>query len=167
MQLVLKFLKLMKKVLTMSDIHTFKIAKVRPVKTPTRANPTDAGIDFFVPDDYKERFVQPNGDILIPAGIHVRVPDEMALVFFNKSGVATKKKLAVGACVVDSSYQGEIHLHLHNVGNSSVKVLPGEKIVQGLLIPISLLNTEVVDLADLYTEKSARGTGGFGSTGIS
>ena len=149
----------------MNNGPTFKIAKVRPVKTPARANETDAGIDFFVPDDYKERFVQPNGDILVPSGIHVRVPDGMALIFFNKSGVATKKKLSVGACVVDSSYQGEVHLHVHNVGNSSVKVLPGEKLVQGLLIPISLLNTEVVDLANLYTEESARGTGGFGSTG--
>lgn len=144
---------------------TLKIAKVKPVKTPVRANENDVGIDFFVPDDFRERNVMPAGDILIPAGIHVRVPDGMALVFFNKSGVATKKKLAVGACVVDSAYQGEVHLHLHNIGQTAVKIQPGDKIVQGLLIPISLMNTEVVDLADLYTETSTRGTGGFGSTG--
>lgn len=147
--------------------QVLKFAKVKPVKSPTRANPEDAGIDFFVPDTYKAQFVSVGQDVLIPSGIHVKIPSGYALVFFNKSGVATKKHLQVGACVVDETYQGEVHLHLQNVGLHAVKIVPGEKIVQGLLIPVSYCQTEEIDdLANLYETTSARGSGGFGSTGI-
>ena len=45
--------------------------------------------------------IKPGQSVLIPSGIHVKVPDGYALIYFNKSGVASKKHLHVGACVVD------------------------------------------------------------------
>lgn len=147
-------------------MSNFKFARVRDVKAPNRANETDAGIDFFVPNDFAEQFVQPNGDIKIPAGVKVSIPSGFALVFMNKSGVATKKRLQVGACVVDESYQGEVHIHLFNVGRTAVKIYPGEKIVQGLLIPVAYDMPLETSADKLYDTLSSRGEGGFGSTGV-
>ena len=85
----------------------------------------------------------------------------------NKSGVATKKGLIVGACVVDEDYQGEIHLHVINTSNERVSVEPGEKLVQMLLIPVFYdILEEVNSEEELFGgEQTVRGQGGFGSTG--
>ena len=76
-----------------------------------------------------------------------------------------KKSLMVGACVVDSDYQGEIHLHLLNVGNERTVIAPGDKLVQFLLVPVDHCAVEEVDVDTLFEEESERGAGGFGSTG--
>ena len=90
-----------------------KLSKIRNVKTPTRGTTGSAGIDFYVPDDYPSSLctIEPGDRFFIPSGIKANVPDGFALIAMNKSGVAMKKGLMVGACVVDSDYQGEIHLH--------------------------------------------------------
>tara|TARA_Y100000992_G_C21110509_1_gene417069 strand:+ start:77 stop:520 length:444 start_codon:yes stop_codon:yes gene_type:complete len=145
-----------------------KISKIRNVKTPRRGTDGSAGIDFFVPDDYPKDLctVQPNERFFIPSGIKANVPTGYALIAFNKSGVALKKGLMVGACVVDSDYQGEIHLHLINTSHKSVTIEPGEKLTQFLLIPVDHCWLEVVDPGDLFIGESERGAGGFGSTGV-
>ena len=105
-----------------------KVSKVRKVRTPQRANKNDAGIDFFVPDDFnnsKIHYLDPGESILIPSGIHVNVPDGHALIAFNKSGVAVKKTLLAGAAVVDEGYQGEMHIHIINVGLKERPITPG------------------------------------------
>lgn len=145
-----------------------KISKIRNVKTPTRGTQGSAGIDFYVPDDYPENLcsVSPGQRLFIPSGIKANVPSDYALIAFNKSGVALKKGLMVGACVVDSDYQGEIHLHLVNTSDKTVTIEPGEKLTQFLLVPVDHCQVEVVELDNLFNEKTDRGSGGFGSTGI-
>lgn len=145
-----------------------KIAKIRNVKTPRRGTEGSAGIDFFVPDDYPNslRRVEPGERFFIPSGIKANVPTGYALIAMNKSGVALKKGLMVGACVVDSDYQGEIHLHLVNTSNKAVTIEPGEKLTQFLLIPVDHSMVQVVDPNDLFDAESERGAGGFGSTGV-
>ena len=144
-----------------------KIAKIRNVKTPRRGTDGSAGIDFFVPDDYPTNLlkIEPGDRFFIPSGIKANVPEGYALIAFNKSGVALKKGLMVGACVVDSDYQGEIHLHLVNTSDQPVKIEPGEKLTQFLLIPVDHCLVEVVNEGDLFEEETTRGSGGFGSTG--
>jgi len=142
-----------------------KISKVREVKTPTRANSTDAGIDFFVPEDTKKFTLSPGDSCLIPSGVKVNVPEGFALVAFNKSGVAVKKSLHVGACVVDCGYQGEVHINLTNVGDCETDINPGDKIVQFVLLPLGNPKVELVEESNLYESESSRGEGGFGSTG--
>lgn len=142
-----------------------KISKVREVKTPTRGTSGSAGIDFYVPEEYSD-YIQPHKSCLIPSGIKANVPKGHALVAFNKSGVAVKKNLHVGACVVDSDYQGEIHINLANVGENLIKISPGEKIIQFLLVPVVHDDVEIVDLENLYPIETDRGEGGFGSTGV-
>ena len=146
-----------------------KIAKIRAVKTPTRGTEGSAGIDFYVPNDYPANLctVNQGGRFFIPSGIKANVPEGYALIAMNKSGVALKKGLMVGACVVDSDYQGEIHLHLVNTGTNDVTIEPGEKLTQFLLIPVNHCLVSEVSEAELFTEESTRGAGGFGSTGVS
>lgn len=158
-----------------------KIAKVRDVKTPERGTSKSAGIDFFVPNDFKEFLLPPQHDVLIPSGIKADVPENYMLMAAEKSGVVTSKNaviqagkkpkptayssiIALGAKIVDEDYQGEIHIHLINVGNQYVTIRPGTKIAQFILVPVKYDDIEVVQENELYSETSERGNGGFGST---
>lgn len=143
-----------------------KISKIRDVKTPVRGTPLSAMLDFFVPNDFPGiHYLLPGDSVNIPSGIKVKVPHGFALIFKNKSGVALKKGLQVGACVVDEDYQGEVHLHVRNISSDVQSISPGEKLVQALLVPVEYCEVEVVDEEKLYEEKTERGEGGFGSTG--
>jgi dUTP pyrophosphatase len=161
-----------------------KIAKVRDVKTPERGTVKSAGIDFFVPNDFIKKFLPPQCDMLIPSGIKAQIPEGFMLMAAEKSGVVTSKRAAIeagrtpkpaayttvvvlGAKIVDEDYQGEIHIHLVNVGDDYVVIEPGTKIAQFILVPVSYENIEVVPEDQLFLEVSDRGDGGFGSTGDS
>ena len=156
-----------------------KIAKIRDVKTPERGTEKSAGIDFFVPNDFIEKVLPPQCDILIPSGIKAQIPEGFMLMAAEKSGVVTSKQAAIaagrtpkptaypsivvtGAKIVDEDYQGEIHIHLVNVGNSHVTIKPGTKIAQFILVPVSYQNIEVVSESELFPNISERGEGGFG-----
>lgn len=147
-----------------------KISKIRNVKTPVRGTGKSAGLDFFIPEpssigDAEAWSIGPGESALIPSGIKAQVPKGFALIAFNKSGISTKKGLAVGACVVDEDYQGEIHIHLMNTSNKTVILTSGEKVVQFILLPVFYDAIEVVDEKELFPESTERGEGGFGSTG--
>lgn len=160
-----------------------KFAKVRNVKSPTRASKKDAGIDFYIPNDFKSEILYQGDSILIPMGVKVKLPDvpeclkethEYMLEFKNKSGVASNKGLVTGSCCVDYSYQGELYLNLHNntntikkggktTDNEVVKLEAGDKIVQGVLLLVNISEPKEVPENELYDEVSQRGTNGFGS----
>lgn len=142
-----------------------RFSRVRKVIPPMRAHSLDAGIDFFVPSEFTITKVSPNNSIKIPSGIKVNIPQGWALIAFNKSGVCTTLGVIAGACVIDSGYQGEIHIHLINVSKKDVFITPDMKIMQFLLMPVSGVQTEECDLEELYEQESERSTGGFGSTG--
>lgn len=159
-----------------------KIAKVRDVKTPVRGTSKSAGIDFFVPNDYFEAHVESGMDILIPSGIKADIPEGYMLMAADKSGVVTSRTavvasgktakpgsfdsvLIIGAKICDEDYQGEIHIHLINVGRQSVIIKPGMKIAQFILVPVNYEDVELVDEKDLFSKVSERGDGGFNSTG--
>jgi len=85
----------------------------------------------------------------------------------NRSSVAAKRSLMVGACVVDSGYDGEVFVNLHNVGSETQHVMAWDKIAQLVLIPVvhfRALETSG-DLYDWYPiTMSNRGDGALGST---
>lgn len=147
-----------------------KIVKTRNVKTPSRGTDKSAGIDFYVPYGDKSFYnVDPGQSVLIPSGIHAKIPAGYALIAMNKSGIALRTSLIVGACVVDEDYQGEIHLHVINVGTESCTINAGEKLVQMLLIPVNYEDVEVFEGSPqelFHDEDSQRGSGAFGSTGL-
>lgn len=174
-------------------METLRYCKTREVKSPVRAHSNDAGIDFFVPTDLtpevmQEKFkttgcevetelnddgtvkcfkLKPNESVLIPSGIKVQVPSGYMLQYHNKSGIASKRGLIVGANTVDIGYTGECHLDLHNVSSKVQTISAGDKIAQGIMVKIGFhVPEEAKDENDLYgDEQSERGSGGFGSSG--
>lgn len=149
----------------MNGIPPLKIYKSKCVRTPERYFEHDAGIDFFVPN-----FIHPIGFFpqqrhKIPSGIHAKIPHGYMLKAEDKSGVGVNKGLKYIGGVIDSNYMGEISLCLFNTSSEKVMVYPGEKIIQFILIPVLLSNVELVNsFDDLFSEKTERGQGGFGST---
>ena len=142
-----------------------KYSKTRDVKSPERGTPASAGLDLFVPNDFKRVILKPGEAVNIPSGIHVDVPEGYAFIAFNKSGVAVNKQLQVGACVVDEDYQGEVHIHMRNIGNEDTSVVAGEKLAQFILVPVLYLDPVETKIENLYTEETIRGAGAFGHTG--
>ena len=145
-------------------IYKMKVQKLRDVKTPNRGTSVSAGIDFYVPEDFETTTLKPGESVLIPSGIKVQIPRGYALIAFNKSGVAVKQGLSVGACVVDEDYEGEVHLHMINTSDKDQVIATGQKIVQFVLIPVSYFDVEEVD--EIQSRNTERGAGGFGSTGL-
>lgn len=120
-------------------------------------------------DNYTLRIIVPAGEqINIPSGIKVNILDKNTyLEANNKSGIASKYHLVVGACVVDADYQGEVHLNLLNVGNTDIELVSGMKIVQFIHKYYIDTNWEEISV-DKYNnlETSDRSDGGFSSSGI-
>ena len=153
-----------------------KFYKIRSgAKLPNRAHPTDAGADLFYCPDLSQNSpciwnphhkfkIPPGENCLVPTGLKVDLPPNYMLEIKNKSGVANKKQLIVGACVIDPGYTGEIFVNLHNIGKTTQELLSGQKIAQAILIPI-----EICEVEEAYTDperkRTHRGSGGFGSTG--
>ena len=139
----------------------------REGKIPVRAHDTDAGMDFFAPLDMERTEVKPQHDIKIHTGIRVAIPRGWAMLGVNKSGVATKKKLTLGAKLIDADYRGELIIHLVNIGSESTWIEPGEKIAQFVLLEVGthmIMEFSEEDYMRTYA-KTERGEGGFGSTG--
>jgi dUTP pyrophosphatase len=147
---------------------TIFFSKVREVETPTIGTVGSAGIDFYIPKEFSSDFltILGNSSILIPSGIKVNLPSNTCLILHNKSGISTRDNLIVGACVIDEDYQGEMHFHLFNMTKGEVRLKPGQKIVQGILLPNYCKDLVQLPIEDLYSVTSERGDGGFGSTGV-
>jgi len=136
---------------------------------PERANPSDAGLDvFYSPDvDNQSIAIDPGGSKVIPTGLRFGVPHGYMLEVKNRSSVAAKRSLIVGACVVDSGYDGEVFVNLHNVGSSTQYVRTGDKIAQLVMIPVVHFRAMRSSSGDLYRNPitiSDRGAGALGST---
>lgn len=138
------------------------------VTLPKRANPSDAGLDIhFSPKDGSIVRVFPGQSVVLETGLKFGVPHGYMLEVKNRSSVASKRSLLVGACVIDSGYNGEVKINLHNVGEEPQVLNPGDKIAQLVMVPV--VHFRVAKTEDvLYDEPitiSDRGDGGFGSTG--
>jgi len=139
---------------------------------PLRANPSDAGLDLrWVPATEKETVhtILPGESVLLPTGCKFAIPHGYMMEIKNKSGVAYKRQLLVGACVVDSGYDGEVFVNLHNIGTESQHIEPGDKIAQGVIVPVVHARFVASDTPDIYDwypiTISDRGDGALGSTG--
>ena len=117
-----------------------------------------AGIDLFVNTLSADR-------LSIGTGVHVEIPQGYVGLLMPRSSSGMKGfKLANTVGVIDSDYRGEIILvrELHAT-KGSMKILPGDKIAQMVVVPCVVDLEEVDSLEDLST--TDRGAGGFGSTG--
>ena len=121
-----------------------------------------AGADLYACID-KDVEIAPHATEVIPTGIALELPIGYAGLIYARSGLATKKGLApaneVG--VVDCDYRGEVKVALHNHSETAQTIAAGERVAQLVITPyITAQFVEAEELSD-----TARGAGGFGSTG--
>ena len=142
------------------------------VHPPARSNPSDAGLDLrWSPADGEVtgQRIQPGESVLLETGCMFAIPHGYMMDIKNRSGMAAKRQLLVGACVVDSGYEGEVFINLHNIGTEVQLIHPGDKIAQAVVTPVvhaRFIASETADIYEWYPiTLSARGSGALGSTG--
>lgn len=130
-------------------------------KLPTRATETAAGLDFYA---VESATVYVGQRVLVDTGIAVAIPEGYAGHLYSRSGHGIKHAigLANGVGLIDSDYRGPIKAALINHGQHPYHVAAGERIAQ---MEIQAVETPTVNLVDKLDD-TARGTGGFGSTGV-
>lgn len=133
---------------------------------PTRGSEYAAGYDLYacIKNEDERVIIPAHSTVKIGTGLAFALPDNTFAAIFARSGLATKQGLrpanCVGAC--DSDYRGEYIVALHNDTDNEQTIKPGDRIAQMILMPyIPMLFEEVESL-----DKTERGDGGFGSTGI-
>ena len=137
------------------------------VKMPTRSNPSDAGLDVYA-NLVDPILIEPRGSAIIPTGLKFGIPHGYMLQVMNRSSVAAKRSLIVGAHVIDSGYDGEVFINIHNVGSTTQEVRYGDKIAQLVMVPVVAFRARVAAEDALYEQPitiSDRGDGALGSTG--
>ena len=131
-------------------------------KLPERGSASAAGYDLFA-DVTEDVEIKPHETRMIGTGLAMEIPEGYFGGIFARSGLSAKEGLRPANCVgvVDSDYRGEIKVALHNDGEVARVITPAEKIAQLVVVPFLSVNfSEVSNLSD-----TARGEGGFGSTG--
>jgi len=173
-----------------------KYTKTRDVKTPTGRRGADAGMDLYIPNDWndgKTMKLYVGQQVNIPTGIKVEIPEGYMVKIDNKSGTSVKKGLVIGATIIDASYRGEMHCNMQkaSIGTedklceerpeissstnmriykrdwSYTELVPGEKIAQAIIIPISNETWDEISNEEYNAlPETVRGEGGFGSTTV-
>jgi len=125
---------------------------------PVRGTKGSSGLDVFSPIDI---IVPARQDALIPTDLSFDIPFGWDLAVYNKSGIATKKKLFKGAELIDTDYVGNCHIHFFNHSDVDVEIKKGDKIGQLVMREVWMGELQQVDEIVKDTE---RGEGAFGST---
>ena len=148
--------------------------KVRPnTRTPERANPSDAGWDLYADDDME---IWPGETKLISTGVSLEIPDGYVGLIWDRSSMGVKG-IHRHAGVIDSGYRGEVKVCLHNSKHSNVNRMlsdmvdkkkagvltmsRGDRIAQILFQEAPVFKLVETDAL----VETARGAGGFGSSG--
>lgn len=142
-----------------------KIKKLRETaKIPTIATAGSAGYDICA-DLPSPLEIAPGQTVSIPSGLAMQIPAGFGGFVFARSGLAVKKGIVPANCVgvIDSDYRGELIVALYNQSENSFIVNPGDRIAQ--LVLLAVHTPQIAVCTELDT--TARGSGGFGSTGIS
>jgi len=130
---------------------------------PHYATAGAAGLDLRACIE-RELVLNPGESHLVPSGISIYVGDPgYAAVILPRSGLGAKNGIVLGNLVglIDSDYQGPLMVSLWNRGQARFAIQPMDRIAQLVVVPVQQVEFEVVD----EFVASARGAGGFGSTG--
>lgn len=135
-----------------------KIKLLHPdAKTPIYGSPESAGFDFYATKDV---IISPGSSEVFSTGVSLELPKGFCLQLWGRSGLAKKGIFPVGG-LGDSDYRGEYKVILRNQGTEPAIIKKGDRIVQGVPIPIP--RVEFIETVTL--SETLRGGGGFGSTG--
>lgn len=137
-------------------------------RLPRRASDGAAGFDLFA----AERTVIPAahalegrvdiGRALVPTGIAFSIPAGHVGRIGSRSGLSVKHNIETGAGWIDSDYRGEVKVELKNFSGQDFIVEEGDRVAQLMILPIVTPELEMID----HLPPTARGAGGFGSTGV-
>jgi dUTP pyrophosphatase len=108
--------------------------------------------------------LHPGETVLVPSGLAIHLADPgLAAIVIPRSGLGHKHGIVLGNLVglIDSDYQGQVFVSCWNRGREPFALNPMERIAQLVVVPVMQVKLNVVD----SFEESARGAGGFGSTG--
>lgn len=140
-----------------------KIRKInKEARLPEYAHEGDAGLDLFSVDCVT---ILPGESKLVKTGIQIELPKDTEAQIRPRSGLALKNQITVlnTPGTIDEGYRGEVGVILINHGKQQFNVEKGMKIAQMIIKPVLRVDIkEVLELTD-----TARGEGGFGSTGLS
>ncbi len=128
---------------------------------PTRAHAGDAGLDLYA---CEAAHLGPGERWSVGTGVAVEIPEGHAGLVLPRSGLAHKHGIALvnAPGLIDCGYRGEVRVLLLNTDPAEVfRVEPGDRIAQLAIAPVAILEPVEVEV---LTE-SARGDGGFGSSG--
>lgn len=144
----------------MTEVYIKKMRE--SAKIPAYATEGAAAVDLCAAIE-ESVTLSPGERRLIPTGVAISIPTNTVAVLSARSGLSYKKGItaANGIGVIDSDYRGEIFFSAINLSNEPYTVTPGERVAQLMLLPVytmALLPTDNLD-------DTARGEGGFGSTG--
>lgn len=109
--------------------------------------------------------IKPGETVVIPGGFAININDpDIVAILAPRSGLGIKHGLVLANCigVIDSDYQGEIKIGLHNQSKIAYTVQPGERVCQMMFMPVMAARLQLVDS---FSTKTDRGDGGLGSTG--
>ena len=139
-----------------------KVKRLRPnAALPVYGSANAAGADLtaFLEENL---IIRPGETALVPTGLALAIPEGTAGFVYARSGLALRQDLApankVG--VIDADYRGEVMVAVHNHGRETRVIEPGERIAQLVIAPVIRAGFDEGELDD-----TARGAGGFGSTG--
>jgi len=130
-------------------------------RVPSRAHDGDAGYDLFAAE---QASIGPGERASVGTGIAIAVPNGHAGLVLRRSGLAARHGVTLPNApgLVDSGYRGELRVLLLNTDRSEpFEIAPGDRIAQ--LVIARVESPELREVASL--EETARGAGGFGSTG--
>jgi dUTP pyrophosphatase len=130
---------------------------------PGRAHPGDAGFDLRSAVDVE---VGPGERVMIPTGLAVAIPDGHAGLVLPRSGLASTYGLTLANApgLIDAGYRGEVICAVVNLDRTApVKIARGDRIAQLVVVPVAEVDPAWAD----ELPPSARGAGGFGSSGRS
>lgn len=130
---------------------------------PLRMHDTDAAFDICAEEPC---FVGAGQRRLVNAGFRIEIPERYVGLVCSRSGMALRDGVIVlnAPGVIDPGYRGDVGVILYNTSSIAWECKPGDRIAQLLIVPNSsfrLVSSFADDLSD-----TARGSGGFGSTGI-
>lgn len=142
---------------------TVKFRRIDPsAELPTYAHPGDAGMDIRSIEDLT---IAPGARALVHTGLVMMLPPGYEAQVRPRSGLALKNGVTVlnTPGTIDEGYRGEVGVILVNFGSEPFKVEKGAKIAQMVIAPCT--RAEIVETDEV--DDTVRGTGGFGSSGLS
>lgn len=137
------------------------IKKLHPLaQTPAYETRDAAGFDLASVEDV---VINPGETVLIPTGLAVQVDPNCELQIRPRSGMSLKTtaRIANSPGTIDADYRGEVKIIMENIGDNPLTINAGDRIAQGVVAPVFRVEFDEVEELD----DTARGAGGFGSTG--